>query len=72
MGSASGPSCASWRDVPRPVPPSRACQATQLERLAHAVSRLTVSHRDPERFFVDRSEVVAGMRALARQWAENR
>ena len=33
---------------------------------------LGAAHRDPERFFMDRSEVVAGMQALARQWVQNR
>ena len=56
----------------KPVDPSRACHAQQLEKLAFAVSRLTTSHRDPERFFMDRSEVVEGMQALARLLAENR
>jgi len=47
------------------TPPGDA--ATELEELANRVSRLTVCRRDPERFHVDRSEIVAEMRKLARR-----
>lgn len=40
--------------------------AAELERLAREVHRLAPSHRDPERFHLDRSEIVAGLRRLAR------
>lgn len=39
----------------------------QLSRLAARVARLTPSHRDPERFHVEKSEVVAELRRLARE-----
>lgn len=41
-------------------------QADDLARLASAVGRLSPSHRDPERFHLDRSEIVAELRRLAR------
>lgn len=41
--------------------------AADLDRLAHAVARLSPSHRDPERFHMDRSEIVAELRRLARE-----
>lgn len=53
---ASCASCASCRTAP----------ATDLDRLAGAVARLSPSHRDPERFHMDRSEIVAELRRLAR------
>jgi len=37
-----------------------------LSSLATRVARLTPSHRDPERFHVEKSEVVAELRRLAR------
>ncbi len=43
-----------------------ALPAADLDRLAHAVARLSPSHRDPERFHIDRSEIVAELRRLAR------
>lgn len=42
-------------------------EAAALERLAHAVRRLSPSHRDPERFHVDKSEIERELRRLARQ-----
>lgn len=39
----------------------------QLSRLAAKVERLTPSHRDPERFHEEKSEVVAELRRLARE-----
>ncbi len=50
----------------QPAPP-----AADLDRLAHAVARLSPSHRDPERFHMDRSEIVAELRRLARTLAAN-
>ena len=41
--------------------------ATRLRALESLASRLTVSHRDPERFFHDRSELKAGIGAVAKQ-----
>ncbi|MFV0303056.1 MAG: hypothetical protein ACK5IP_19675 [Paracoccus sp. (in: a-proteobacteria)] len=38
----------------------------QIEALASRVLRLMVSHRDPEQFFVERSEIAGEMRRLAR------
>jgi len=38
-----------------------------LDRLAHAVRCLSPSHRDPERFHVDKSEIERELRRLARQ-----
>lgn len=38
----------------------------QLHALAGRVLRLMVSHRDPERFFVERSDIADEMRRLAR------
>jgi len=44
--------------------PPRA-DANELEALAARVARLTVSHRSPEKFFEDKSELVYELRALA-------
>lgn len=49
------------RRHPKPTLP-----AADLDRLAGAVARLSPSHRDPERFHLDRSEIVAELRRLAR------
>lgn len=38
----------------------------RLRDLAHEVQRLSPSHRDPERFHEDKSEIVAELRRLAR------
>lgn len=40
--------------------------AAELERLARAVGRLIPDRRDPEKFHVDRSEIVGELRRLAR------
>ena len=40
--------------------------STEIEALAERVQRLMVSHRDPERFFVERSDIAHEMRRLAR------
>lgn len=38
-----------------------------LALLADRVGRLSPHHRDPERFHIDKSEIVAELRRLARQ-----
>lgn len=38
---------------------------TQIEELAYRVRRLTVSHRDPERFHIDKSEIAYELHCLA-------
>jgi hypothetical protein len=40
---------------------------TELRQLAHAVRGLTISRSDPERFFVDRSEIASALVQLSRQ-----
>lgn len=40
-------------------------RSEQLEALAHRVDRLRPSHRDPERFHVEKSEVAHALRRLA-------
>lgn len=47
------------RHTPMPV-------SAQIEALAFRVLRLTVSRRDPEQFFVERSDIAGEMRRLAR------
>ena len=49
----------------RPGAPLRPYEADQLHALAQAVGRLSPSHRDPERFYMDRSEIVGALRRLA-------
>ncbi len=39
--------------------------AGELRDLARRIDRLTVSRRDPERFFVERDELAAALRARA-------
>jgi hypothetical protein len=41
--------------------------AARLRELEKRVARLTVHHGDPERFFVERSELKAGIGAVAKQ-----
>jgi hypothetical protein len=41
--------------------------AEAVECVVARVSRLTVSHRDPEAFFLARSELAAELRAIARR-----
>src|SRR5262245_30650006 len=48
----------------RPFYPTRA-EANELHVLAARVARLTVSHRSPEKFFEDRSELAYELRAMA-------
>ena len=40
-----------------------------LSDLAHRVARLCPDHRNPERFHLDKSEIVAALRRLAREIA---
>ena len=44
----------------------RQCEADQLLVLASAVGRLSPSHRDPERFHMDKGEIIGELRRLAR------
>lgn len=46
----------------RPTP----CMASDLDALAQRVGRLMVSHRDPEAFFIERSEIAHDLRRLAK------
>lgn len=39
----------------------------EVGSIAHRLARLTVHHRDPERFFIERSELVHELRTLARK-----
>lgn len=39
--------------------------------LARRVARLTVSHRDPESFYVERSEIAAELRKISGSFPEN-
>jgi hypothetical protein len=41
--------------------------ADKIASLAERVRRLTPSHRDPERFYLDRSEIAAELRRIARE-----
>lgn len=50
--------------VPRQI--AGECPAAELEMLAGAVARLSPDRRDPERYHLDRSEIVADLRRLAR------
>ena len=53
------------RDALRSPAPVRPDQ--RLADLAHKVARLAPSHRDPERYHADKSEIVAELRRLARE-----
>lgn len=46
-----------------PPPPST---PSTLEALAHRLARLAPSHCDPERFHMDKAELVGELRRLAR------
>jgi|GEM_PF-2403337 len=41
-----------------------AAMIDELDRIAIKLDRLTVHHRDPERFFVERSDIVDELRRL--------
>ena len=51
----------------RPVPSLPASVPAALAVLADRVRRLAPSIRDPERFHVDKSEIEAALRRLARE-----
>lgn len=53
--------------VVRPTAPNR----FDLMELARRVERLMVSHRDPERFFVERSEIAAELRKIGGSFPPN-
>lgn len=46
-------------------------QPTDLIDIADAVQRLTVDRRDPERFHVEKSQIVAALRRIAREIARH-
>lgn len=50
----------------RPPSPWAGAEGDVLQDLARRVERLAPSHRDPHRFFEDRSEIAAELRWLAR------
>lgn len=54
--------------APRPerAEPPRPAVAPELDALADRVGRLRLSHRDPEAFHVEKSEIEAAIRQLAR------
>lgn len=41
-------------------------QESRLNDLANAVQRLTIDRRNPEKFHMDKSEIVAALRRMAR------
>ena len=49
--------------------PKAVSEATELELLARRVRCLCPDRRDPERFHLDKSEIVAALRRLAREIA---
>ena len=49
---------------PRPFHPTPA-EACELKALATRVARLTVWHKAPEQFFIDRSEIMFELRRIA-------
>jgi hypothetical protein len=51
--------------LPQETPPKDATGA--LLELAHRVDRLCPSHRDPERFHEDKSDIAHALRRLARE-----
>jgi hypothetical protein len=58
-----------WRaDAPEPAKPSEDERPwrRELENVAGRLSRLSLSWRDPERFSLERSELVATLRRIAR------
>lgn len=62
--SASGGSLDPLTHLTRPA----LTPGDALERMAERVRRLSPSHRDPERFHEEKSELAAELRRLARQW----
>jgi hypothetical protein len=53
--------------APEPPRANRAI-AAELRRLESLVARLTISRRDPERFFIERSELKAALSMLAKRF----
>jgi hypothetical protein len=47
--------------------PADGAQADALHDLARRVSRLAPSHRDPERFFIERDEIRSALHRMARE-----
>jgi len=39
----------------------------KLQDIARKVQRLSPDHRDPERYFMEKSEIVAALRSIARE-----
>jgi hypothetical protein len=66
----AGPVVRMPRSSVAPDAPPRANRAlaAELRRLESLVARLTISRRDPERFFIERSELKAALSALARRF----
>jgi hypothetical protein len=57
-----------WGHHPPPSSPLATVRiAEATERVAARVSRLSVSQRDPEAFFLARSELTAELRAITRR-----
>lgn len=52
--------------TPPCIPARRPCDADALARLADRVQRLAPNRHDPERFHIDKAELAAELRALAR------
>ena len=50
------------------VPRADRAIAAELRRLESLVARLTISRRDPERFFIERSELKAALSTLAKRF----
>jgi hypothetical protein len=56
---------------PCPAPPNApvaAQRAAALEALAERVRRLSPDRRDPERFHIEKDELAAELRRMARGW----
>jgi hypothetical protein len=51
--------------TPRPFHPNSAAEACELQVLARRVERLCPSHRSPERFHEDKSEIAHALRVIA-------
>lgn len=53
--------------APHGVPTGQKPDPARLAALAARVGRLAPSHRDPERFHIDKGEIVDELRRLARE-----
>ncbi|WP_160122442.1 hypothetical protein [Rhodovarius lipocyclicus] len=51
------------KEAGNPTPP---CPLYTIEGIAARLARLSPSHRDPEQFHIDKSELLAELRRLAR------